>query len=275
MKVSVLTPIFNTDTLYLKEMIESILSQTFTDFEFLILNDSPDCTRLDKIVEEYQKKDSRIKYFKNEKNLGISQSRNFLLERASGEYIAIFDHDDVSDATRLQKETEYLDSNKDIGVVSSYSRIIEEENLTRGVENPIDNKTIKQKLMTECVVHHSGAMIRRSIMMDNNIRWEGAFSPCEDHMLFVRLMGLTMFHNIPECLLLYRHHPNQTSVLRREKMADVTECIRSVAASLYPYWKGPQWFYLFGFIPFIKIQRRATGSTRYLLFGWIPIARLI
>ncbi len=274
MKVSVLTPIFNTDSLHLKEMIESILNQSFKDFEFLLLNDSPECTRLDDIVDSYQKKDSRIKYFKNEKNLGISRSRNFLLEHASGEYIAIFDHDDISDASRLQKEVDYLDSNKDIGVVSSYSKILEDGCSTGGVENPIDNKTIKHKLMNECVVHHSGAMIRRSIMIDNNIRWEGAFSPCEDHMLFVRLMGLTMFHNIPECLLFYRHHPNQTSVLRREKMADATECIRSVAATLYPYWRMPEWFYLLG-IPFIKIQRRVSGSTRYLLFGRIPIARLL
>ncbi len=197
-----------------------------------------------------------------------------MLEKASGEYIAIFDHDDVSALTRLQKEVEYLDSNKDIGVVSSYSKVLEGEAVIGERKNPIDNTAIKRKLMHECAVHHSGAMIRRSIMMDNNIRWEDAFSPCEDYMLFVRLMGITMFHNIPECLLFYRRHPNQTSALRKEKMSDVTECIRSVATTLYPFWGTPQWFYLFG-IPFIKIQKRTTGSTRYLLFGWIPIARVL
>ncbi len=275
MKVSVLTPIFNTDSRHLKEMIESVLNQSFKDFEFLLLNDSPECTRLDDIVEEYRKRDPRIKYFKNNKNLGISRSRNILLEKASGEYIAIFDHDDISDSTRLQKEVAYLDANRDVGLVSSFATVIDPQGKEeRKKSYPVDNKTIKRKLMYECVVLHSGAMIRRSIMVDNNIRWEGAFSPCEDYMLFVRLMGVTMFHNLPECLLFYRRHPNQTSALRKEKMADVTECIRSVAATLYPFWETPQWFYLFG-IPFIKIQKRTTGSTRYLLFGWIPIARVL
>lgn len=276
MKVSVLTPIFNTDSTYLKEMIESILNQSFKDFEFLLLNDSPECKRLDDIVEVYQKQDPRIKYFKSEKNQGISESRNFLLGKASGEYIAIFDHDDISKTTRLQEQVDYLDRYQDIGVVGSFAKIIDSSgNPSDSIKQPIDNKTIKRRLMNGCAVHHSSAMIRRSLLVDNNIRWETSYSPCEDYMLFVRLMGKTLFHNIPENLLLYRHHPNQTSVLKQELMEDVEERVRSVAASLYPSWKTPQWFYLFGFIPLIKIQKRLSGSTRYLLFGWIPLARLL
>ncbi len=278
MKVSVLTPLFNTDSYYLREMIESILNQSFQDFEFLLLNDSPECTRLDDIVENYRKQDHRIKYFKNERNLGISRSRNFLLGRAFGEYIAIFDHDDVSDTTRLQKEVAYLDTHKDVGVVGSYAKALNAKgrpDYANVIKQPIDNVAIKRRLLNGCAIHHSSAMIRRSVLNDNNIRWENAYSPCEDYMLFVRLMGRTMFHNIPENLLLYRHHPNQASALQRERLEDATDCIRSVATRLYPCWATPQWFYLFGFIPFIKIQKRGAGSTRYLLFGWIPIARVL
>ena len=83
-KISVLMPIYNTPKEYLKEAIESILNQTFTDFEFLILNDSPDNTELDKIVASY--KDKRIRYSKNEKNLGITPSRNKLIDIAKGDY---------------------------------------------------------------------------------------------------------------------------------------------------------------------------------------------
>ena len=70
-KVSVLTPIYNTDPTHLREMIESILTQTFTDFEFLILNDSPDNKEIEKIVLAYAKRDKRIKYSKNIKNMGM------------------------------------------------------------------------------------------------------------------------------------------------------------------------------------------------------------
>ena len=72
-RVSVLTPIYNTNPANLREMIESILGQTYTDFEFLILNDSPNNSEIENIVLEYAAQDSRVKYYKNEKNLGISK----------------------------------------------------------------------------------------------------------------------------------------------------------------------------------------------------------
>ena len=105
-KVSVLTPLYNTNPSFLKEMIESILNQTFKDFEFLLLNDSPENKELKKIVESYN--DRRIIYLENEKNLGISKSRNKLLELAKGEYIAIFDHDDISLPERLENRWIFL-----------------------------------------------------------------------------------------------------------------------------------------------------------------------
>jgi glycosyltransferase involved in cell wall biosynthesis len=131
-KVSVLTPIYNTNPEHLREMIESILNQTFTDFEFLILNDSPENIELDKIVKSY--KDERIKYFKNEKNLGITPSRNKLLKMARGEYVAIFDHDDISVPDRLAQEVEYLDTNPHISVVSGWLQYFGDRNDT--LKNP-------------------------------------------------------------------------------------------------------------------------------------------
>ena len=116
-KVSVLTPLYNTNPSFLKEMIESILNQTFKDFEFLLLNDSPENKELKKIVESYN--DRRIIYLENEKNLGISKSRNKLLELAKGEYIAIFDHDDISLPERLEKQADFLDKNPGTGIVGT------------------------------------------------------------------------------------------------------------------------------------------------------------
>ena len=117
-RVSVLTPIYNTNPAHLREMIESILNQTFTDFEFLILNDSPLNTEIEDIVKSY--KDKRIKYMKNDVNMGISASRNKLLHASHGEYIAIFDHDDISVPDRLARQVEFLDTHPNIGVVSGW-----------------------------------------------------------------------------------------------------------------------------------------------------------
>ena len=116
-KVSVLMPVYKTKEEHLREAIESILNQTFSDFEFLILDDCPDDSR-ERIVKSYD--DKRIKYIKNEKNLGITPSRNRLMQMAKGEYLAVFDHDDVSLPTRLEKQVQYLDANLDVGVVSSW-----------------------------------------------------------------------------------------------------------------------------------------------------------
>jgi glycosyltransferase involved in cell wall biosynthesis len=113
--VSVVMPIYNnTQEEFLREAISSILSQTFTDFEFLILNDSPDNTKLDNIVKSFH--DKRIRYYKNKKNLGISGSRNKLIELAKGEFLAIFDHDDISLPDRLEKQVEFLNAHPEIGV---------------------------------------------------------------------------------------------------------------------------------------------------------------
>ena len=92
-KVSVLVPIYNTNETHLREMIESVLNQSFSDFEFLLLNDSPNNKKLKEIIESYH--DNRIIYEENPQNMGISASRNRLLDLAKGEYLAIFDHDDV------------------------------------------------------------------------------------------------------------------------------------------------------------------------------------
>ena len=100
-KVSVLMPVYKTEETHLKEAISSILNQTIKDFEFLILDDCPEDNR-EKIVKSFD--DKRIRYLKNEQNRGITSSRNKLFDIAKGEYLAIFDHDDISLPERLEKQ---------------------------------------------------------------------------------------------------------------------------------------------------------------------------
>lgn len=119
--VSVLTPIYNTDPTILKITIESILNQSFKNFEFIILNDSPENSEIEEIVRSYN--DPRIRYLKNKKNLGISESRNVLLHASRGKYIAILDHDDISKVNRLEKQFQYLENNPFIGVVGCWIKV--------------------------------------------------------------------------------------------------------------------------------------------------------
>lgn len=193
-KVSVLMPVYKTPEAYLRTAIESILAQTFTDFEFLILDDCPADDR-EYIVKSYA--DNRIKYAKNPQNMGISASRNKLIDMAQGEYLAIFDHDDISLPERLEKEVAYLDAHPKCGVVSCAKK-----NIIGGkvVVYPENNAAITRQLLVSCCVIHSASMVRKSVLEANNIRYEEEYSPAEDYAMYCRLVGKTEFHNLPEVL---------------------------------------------------------------------------
>lgn len=277
-KVSVLTPIYNTVPQYLRECIESILNQTFTDFEFLILNDSPENKEIEDIVQSYH--DPRIKYYKNEKNMGISDSRNKLIDFSKGEYLAIFDHDDISLPTRLAEEVTVLDSHPEIGVVSGNFQSIPSFCSSK---QPEENINIKIALMRTMAISHTHAMIRKSVLENYNIRYEKEFSPAEDYRLALRLIPFTMFYNIQSVVGYYRDDETNTSHKRREQMINADALCRCYAISQYPYLYQinsltrqlchEKWLKLFGSIPFIKIRVKHR-NTKFFLFGFIPLFSL-
>ncbi|MBO5441446.1 MAG: glycosyltransferase [Alphaproteobacteria bacterium] len=276
-EVSVLMPVYKTPEKYLREAIESILKQTYTDFEFLILDDCPEDNR-EEVISSYQ--DSRIKYFKNEKNLGISASRNKLIALAQGKYLAVFDHDDISLPERLEKEVAYLNAHPDVGVVSSNMKTLIKK---RQTNHPTDNKAIKIALMNGCCVIHTAAMIRKSVLLNNNIRYEEQFSPAEDYMLMIRLVGKTMFHNLPDVLVYYRDFAGNTSHLQSAKMEDKDAMIKCIAYKEYPYLSQQaqcllssikmKKVELFGLIPLMKIKYKQQHNL-YRLFGFIPFLKV-
>lgn len=273
-KVSVLMPIYKTKEEDLKTAIESILNQTFKDFEFIILNDSPELNYLDDIVNSYN--DTRIKYFKNDKNIGISPSRNKLLELAKGEYIAIFDHDDISLPERLEKEVRYLDEHPNIGVVSSNIERFPEKVIS---QHPSENIDIKKTLMYSNVVAHTAMMIRRQMLIKTGVCYEEKYSPAEDYMLCLKLIEFTEFHNLKEVLVKYRFEDFNTTNRMWASMVDADALCRNYALRHYPYLasfipKIPKnkkmWILLLGFMPIIKVKIN-NNKTRFLLFGFFPI----
>ncbi len=277
-KVSVLMPIFKTKEKYLRESIDSILNQTYTNFEFIILDDCPEDSR-EKIIKEY--KDNRIIYKKNDKNLGISASRNKLLNLAQGEYIAIFDHDDISVPERLEKQVAYLDTHPFVGVVSGQLEyIVGEHYITK---HPEFNLDIKKELMHRDIVAHTAMMIRKSLINQTGIHYESLYSPCEDYMLVLRLVEYTMFYNLQEVLVKYRNSEENTTHLQSQKMMDADALCRCFAYRKYPYlYKQKEnisnydsnntiyWIKIFDIIPLIKIKNK-NNKTNVFLFGIIKI----
>ena len=121
--VSVAMPAYNSEE-YVKQAIDSVLAQTFSDFELIIVNDGSS-DRSKEIILSYT--DERIRYLENEKNLGIVKTRNRCIANAAGKYIAVLDNDDIALPFRLEEQVRFLEANSDYGVCGSFYRIIDSE----------------------------------------------------------------------------------------------------------------------------------------------------
>lgn len=288
-KISVLTPIYNTHESDLRAMIDSILNQTYTDFEFLILNDSPDNKKLKEIVKSY--KDKRIKYYENKENLGITKSRNKLIDLARGEYLAVADHDDISMPNRFELELNFLEKNPHIGAVGGNVIEIKDGTPLPYSARPVHDHDIKLSLVNDtyvCNPIHSGCMIRKSVLIESGVRYNEKWSPCEDRMLFLDLMAHTCFHNIEDVVLKYIWTGENTTLRHWQKMYDLPPQIVIYARQKYPMyydeWKLKQLtqkppktthinIKLFGFIPLFSITNKH-DNIKFYLFNIIPIFRL-
>ncbi len=271
-KVSVLMPLYKTEPAHLREAINSVLNQTFTDFELLLLDDCPQDDRC-AIVAEFD--DPRIRYEKNERNMGITPSRNKLIDMARGEYLATMDHDDVSLPERLEKQVAYLDAHPEVGVISGRTRMMGSGKTTRYPEKDED---IKLSLMSGCALIHSTSTIRKSVLVEHGIRYEERFSPSEDYALWCRLMPHTKFYNIPEVIFCYRDHAGNTSHLQAARMkascAAIWAMVRTQNPELYQEFlmraKRVVRIKLFGFLPLLKVVSCGTRQWTYL-FERIPL----
>lgn len=229
-KISALMPVYNSNLAYLKETIESVLNQTFSDFEFLILNDSPQNLELENFILQFAKKDERIKYFKNPRNLGISGSRNKLIDLAKGEFLAVIDHDDISVKERFEKQVAFLEANEEVGIVGDGIELMSSK---KGEFLPTKSVAIKLRLMHKYAFLHPTTMMRKSILQENQISYNALYSPCEDYKLHCDLIDKTEFANLSEIMLYYRNYDN-TSEQNSAKMDKITEAIIDENKTKYP-----------------------------------------
>lgn len=272
-KVSALMPVYNTNLAYLKEAIDSVLNQTYSDFEFLILNDSPENVELENFILEYAKQDNRIKYFKNPRNLGISPSRNKLIDLAQGEFLAVIDHDDISVKERFEKEVAFLEENEEVGVVGGGIELMANK---KKEFLPTKSADIKIRLMLKYAIMHPTSMIRKSILQENKIYYNAFYSTCEDYKMCCDLIDKTEFANLDEVMLHYRNYEN-TSESNNTAMDRIANAIISENKTKYPELFNIALnlsseitrICIFG-VPFLKIIK-IYNKKHYLLFHKIPI----
>lgn len=210
MKVSVLMPVYN-GAQYLQEAIDSILGQTYKDFEFVIIDDgSTDESTV--IIANNAAKDNRIVSLRNENNLGICVALNKGLDISKGEYIVRMDCDDISEQNRLEVQVAFMDSHPEFGLVGSKIRIF-----GSGIRQPYVfdfeddwRMCMANMLFASCVAHPS-VIIRTEILRKYNLYYDDEFRGLEDFYLWWQLAKYTKITNIQQPLLNYRQHIKQVT----------------------------------------------------------------
>lgn len=205
-KISVIMPAYNAEK-YIAEAIDSILAQTFGDFEFIILNDDSG-DRTEEIILSYD--DPRIVYLKNEKNLGVAATLNKGLAIAKGEYIARMDADDISHPQRFAKQLARMQADENVAVCGSGVMLFgaDIEPSTRVFAQ--DPKIMKVEMFFSCGLAHPSVMLRTDMIRELG-GYDPNFNGMEDYELWVRVLERYGITTQPEILLRYRIHGGQVT----------------------------------------------------------------
>lgn len=226
--VSVIMPVYNSGK-FLREAINSILNQTYKNIELIIIDDGSSDNSIN-IVKSYNSE--KIKFYINEKNMGVSLTRNKALDLSKGKYIALMDSDDISPLDRIEKQVDFLEKNPDFGLIGGHY-----ESFT---EYPFYTK---RKFRKHCLNHIENqvnlnfigsiaaptAMFRNDVIKDNNIYFDTDLKVGEDFDFWRRIGKFTNVTNIDHFLIRYRKHPSNTT--KNKDLVD-THMTKSILKSL-------------------------------------------
>lgn len=209
--------VYNEPVSLVEKAINSILKQTYSNFEFIIIVDNPSNTELVTFLDNIKLVDSRIKLYVNPINIGLTKSLNIGLQYCSGKYIARMDADDVSMPQRFEKQYLFLEGHPDVVACGSHFKLIDEnDNEIGNVCLETSSESILHNLLFQTPFCHPATMVLRKIdgqpiKYDENLRYS------QDYGLWASLGLFSKFANIPEFLFCYRVSSNQVSFKRKEE----------------------------------------------------------
>lgn len=208
-RISVVMPVFNGGC-YLAAAVASILKQSFSDFELIVIDDGS-TDQSASLLSGFARSDGRIRVI-GQANAGIVASLNRALDLARGEYVARMDADDVALPSRFGLQVAFLDIHPDVAVVGSAISLIDEEgNAIRDVDYPLTPMAVSEFLIQiGCALAHPAVMMRRADVVAVG-GYRGAYRHAEDYDLWLRISETRALANLPDRLLLYRQHPLKAS----------------------------------------------------------------
>lgn len=217
--ISVVMPVYNGANT-IREAVNSILSQTFEDFELIIIDDgSTDDTM--EVVRSI--KDERIKYIENEKNRDIVYALNIGLSSATGTYIARMDADDISLPERFDIQKNFMDNHPRVGACGTWMESFGESEFIW--KSPVTFDEVKAQLLVDTPIWHPTAMIRRGTLINNDVSYDQDYVKAEDYKFWFDLSKVTELQNIPKVLLKYRLYEGSTARRKIEAAKRVRKLI--------------------------------------------------
>lgn len=232
--VSIIMTAYNADK-YINQAVLSILTQTYGNFEFIIVNDgSTDNTGM--ILKNLAHTDTRIKIFDLKNNRGPSTASNIALKKARGNFVARMDADDIAIPTRIERQVEFLLSNPEIVIVGSKCLLINENGKIIGEKNyPLTHDAIYNSLFTMNPIQHPTCMINRDLLPRQQIRYHNHSLLAHDLELIFEIAQYGKLANLNEPLLLYRQRENSLSLKNPKATFKATVQVRMKALKRYKY----------------------------------------
>ncbi|QDJ90694.1 glycosyltransferase family 2 protein [Acinetobacter haemolyticus] len=201
MLVSVVLPAYNAE-LYIKEAIDSVLAQSFADFELIVINDGS-VDKTEDVILSYN--DSRIVYVKNEENLGLIGTLNKGMSLAKGKYIARMDADDICFPQRFAKQVDFLEKNPDYVICGTAAyRFYDDISDGKAFNPPLNDANIRVRLFFNSAFIHPSVMFRADVIRDHHLRFSDDYKYAEDYFFWMDLLKYGKGFNLKEKLLYYR-----------------------------------------------------------------------
>jgi glycosyltransferase involved in cell wall biosynthesis len=220
------------DRRYLPAAVESILRQSFEDFEFLILDDGSTDGSADYLARV---EDPRIQLVRNEANLGLTRSLNRGLDLAEGLYLARMDADDVAMPRRLERQVAFLDARPRVGIVGCSRVLIDEAGRVVGhAPAAEDDADIRCKCLLGNPFAHPAVMLRLDLLNAHGLRYDERYRTAQDYELWSRLLAVTMGHNLPDALLQYRLRDGMSWTNKPEQLSNHDEIACASIRRLVP-----------------------------------------
>jgi glycosyltransferase involved in cell wall biosynthesis len=218
-EISVVLPAYNVER-YIAEAIESILKQTFSNFELIIIDDGS-TDRTSNIISSFT--DKRIIVKKFQSNKGCNIARNMGIAHAKGRYICVMDSDDIAIDTRIEKQFNFMEEHSEYGICGSYTRI---HSSSETLTPPTDYEEIKVWLLSNIVFKHPTIFIRKAQLDKYKLQYDPDFRYASDYDLLVKSSKFFPITNISEYLLIHRIHPKQISIANWAEQGKFADMVR-------------------------------------------------